>query len=204
MLTLLTEEQLTQVPEELRGQVTEIQTEAQKAAELTGEKANLERQLEAANTKMAELENRLSKAAAPPAEKPAGSENLADDKIAVTREDFEAYKKAQDEAKAAERAAAVKDRVLAAEGDDLLPGYRGLVKASEDEAEVKASLEEVRKQMAEDLKAKKLQVADMGGGSPAGELDTSSNVGDDVTGKPASELIKTGLKAGLTGKNKAS
>lgn len=195
MLTLLTEEQLAQVPEELRSVVSALQEEAQKAAPAVEKAVELERQNQALTTKTTELEKRLNEGAAQP---PAGTEEDKDkdkDKVFVTRAEFDELQKQQAETKKRERAEAVRAKVLAAEGKGLLPGYLTLVTASEDEAEVKASVVKVGEQMAEDLKAAKLQVADVGGGSPADQTDAGTNVGDDVVKQPSTALIKDGLAA---------
>lgn len=191
MLTLLTEEQLAQVPEELRSVVSAIQEEAQKAGPAAEKAAELERQNQALTAKTTELEKRLNQGATQPP--PAAGTEEEKDKVYLTRAEFEELQKQQAETKKRERAEAVREKVLAAEAKDLLPGYLTLVTASEDEAEVKASLVKVREQMAEDLKAAKLQVADVGAASPADQTDAGTNVGDDVVKQPSTALIKDGL-----------
>jgi hypothetical protein len=191
-LRVLTAEELAALPEAQRTVVAAIQAEALKAEQETAKAADLTRQNQALTAKTTALEQQLNAGGA----KSAASgqvQGQAGDTVAVTKAEFEAWKKSQADAEKSERAKAVKARVLGADNGGLLPGYIELVVADEDEGKVKQSLTDVQARMRADLEARNLRVPDLGGGNPTKQPEAGAVLGEDVIKVPASDLIRRGL-----------
>lgn len=191
-LRILTAEELAALPEAQRAIVAALQAEAQKAEQETAKVADLSRQNQALTAKTTALEQQLNAGGAkPPASGQA--QGQAGDTVAVTKAEFEAWKKSQADAEALTRAKAVKARVLGADNGGLLPGYIELVLADEDEGKVKQSLTDVQARMRADLEARNLRAPDIGGGNPPKQPEAGAVLGEDVIKVPASDLIRRGL-----------
>jgi hypothetical protein len=191
-LKLLTAEELAALPEAQRGTVAAIQAEAEQAEKRAAENADLIRQNQALTAKTTGLEQRLNAGGAAAKDAAAGQGQAADT-VPVSKAEFEAFKQAQADAAKAERAKAVKTRVLGGDNGGLLPGYIELVLADEDEAKVKQSLTDVQAKMRADLEARNLRAPDLGGGNPPKQSDAGAVLGEDAVKVPASDLIRRGL-----------
>jgi len=191
-LKLLTAEELAALPEAQRGTVAAIQAEAEQAETRAAQVADLTRQNQALTAKTTSLEQRLNAGGAAAKDAAAGQSQRADT-VPVSKAEFEAFKQAQADGAKAERAKAVKARVLGADNAGLLPGYVELVVADEDEAKVKQSLTDVQAKMRADLEERNLRAPDLGAGNPPKQPDAGAVLGEDAVKVAAGDLIRRGL-----------